>query len=161
MLSQCDVKGVLSSIHCLRRAEFDPFFRASPAGAATCESIRKRKSRPGQNADGKLLCIGCCLNLFRILPRIGFFVTPRERSLEEHTPGEKLWLLAGELLRDEGIEDVTAQHLATVIGQALTCVGVYSAIDPLDPRTMDHVISRAVNAALDAHAHFIDQIRAP
>ena len=79
--------------------------------------------------------------------------------LEERTPSEKLWLLAGELLRDEGIEDVNAQHLATLIGQALACVSIYSTFDPLDTKSMEHVMSCAVEAALDAHDHFIDQVR--
>ena len=86
-------------------------------------------------------------------------MTYHRLPLDEKPPSEKLWLLAGELLRDEGIEDVNAQHLATLMGQALTCVAVYSTIDPLDSRTMEHVMSRAVDAALDAHEHFMDQVR--
>jgi len=85
-------------------------------------------------------------------------VTYQKLPLEEKTPSEKLWLLAGELLRDEGIEDVNAQHLAALMGQALTCVAVYSTIDPLDSRTIEHVMSRAVDAALDSHEHFMDQV---
>lgn len=86
-------------------------------------------------------------------------MNPMELILHEKTPSEKLWLLAGELLRDEGVEDVNAQHLATLIGQALTCVSIYSTVDPLDTRTMEHVVSCAVEAALDAHDHFMDQVR--
>ena len=85
-------------------------------------------------------------------------MTLQKLPLDEKTPGEKLWLLAGELLRDEGIEDVNAQHLATLMGQALTCVAIYSTIDPLDSRTIHHVMSRAEDAALDAHKHFIDWV---
>jgi hypothetical protein len=83
----------------------------------------------------------------------------QELPLDEKTPSEKLWLLAGELLRDEGVEDVNAQHLATLIGQTLTCVAVYSAIDPLDSRTIQHVMARAEDAALDAHEYFMDQVK--
>ena len=79
--------------------------------------------------------------------------------LAERTPSEKLWLLAGELLRDEGIEDVNAMHLATLMGQALTCTAIYSTIDPLDSRTMEHVMECAVEAALNAHDHFLEQVR--
>ena len=86
-------------------------------------------------------------------------MTLQKLHLDEKTPSEKLWLLAGELLRDEGVEDVDAHHLATLMGQALTCVAVYSTIDPLDSRTIEHAISRAVDAALDAHEHFMDQVK--
>ena len=86
-------------------------------------------------------------------------MTPRKLPLDEKTSSEKLWLLAGELLRDEGIEDVTAQHLATLMGQAITCVAIYSTVDPLDSRTIEHVTNRAVDAALDAHEHFMDQVK--
>jgi hypothetical protein len=86
-------------------------------------------------------------------------VAHQKLPLDEKTPSEKLWLLAGELLRDEGIEDVNAQHLATLMGQALTCVAVYSTIDPLDSRTIQHVMSSAEDAALDAHEHFMDQVK--
>ena len=86
-------------------------------------------------------------------------MNPEKLVLEERTPSEKLWLLAGELLRDEGIEDVNAQHLATLMGQALTCISIYSTVDPLDKRTIEHVMSCAVEAALDAHDHFMDQVR--
>ena len=68
------------------------------------------------------------------------------------------YLVASVLLCDEGIEDVNAQHLATLMGQAITCVAVYSTVDPLDSRTIDHVVSRVVDAALDAHEHFMDQV---
>ena len=85
-------------------------------------------------------------------------MTGQNLLLDEKTPSEKLWLLAGELLRDEGIEDVNAQHLATLMGQALTCVAIYSTVDPLDSRTINHVMSRAEDAALDAHGYFMDQV---
>ena len=85
--------------------------------------------------------------------------SPTDIQIIERTPSEKLWLLAGELLRDEGIEDVSAQHLAALMGQALTCVAVYSTIDPLDPRTIHHVMSCAETAALDAHEQFKDQVK--
>jgi len=86
-------------------------------------------------------------------------VTFQKLPLDERTPSEKLWLLAGELLRDEGIEDVNAQHLATLMGQALTCVAIYNTIDPLDSRSINHVMSRAEDAALNAHGHFMDQVK--
>ena len=82
-----------------------------------------------------------------------------ENLLHDKTPSEKLWLLAGELLRDEGIEDVQANDLATLLGQALTCVAIYSTVDPLDKRTIEHVMTRAVEAALDAHDTFMDHVR--
>lgn len=80
-------------------------------------------------------------------------------SLEERTPSEKLWLLAGELLRDEGFEEVTARQLATLMGQALSCVAVYSTIDPLDSRAIKQVMVCAEDAALGAHEHFMDQVK--
>lgn len=86
-------------------------------------------------------------------------MTPAELLFDDKTPSEKLWLLAGELLRDEGIEDVQANDLATLLGQALTCVAIYSTIDPLDIGTIEHVIARAFDAALDAHDTFMDQVR--
>lgn len=86
-------------------------------------------------------------------------MTLKNLHLEEKTPSEKLWLLAGELLRDEGIEDVSAGHVATLMGQALTCTAIYSTIDPLDSRTIEHVVERAVEAALNAHGHFLEQVR--
>jgi hypothetical protein len=44
------------------------------------------------------------------------------------------------------------------MGQAITCVAIYSTVDPLDSRTIEHVTNRAVDAALDAHEHFMDQV---
>ena len=85
-------------------------------------------------------------------------MTLKNLHIEEKTPSEKLWLLAGELLRDEGIEDVNAEHVATLMGQALTCTAIYSTIDPLDARTIEHVVERAVEAALNAHGHFLEQV---
>ena len=79
-------------------------------------------------------------------------------AIDEKTPSEKLWLLAGELLRDEGIEDVTAHHLLVLMGQVLSCIAVYSTVDPLDPRTIKYVVERAVGEALAAHDHFLAQI---
>ena len=86
-------------------------------------------------------------------------MTVQKLPLDEKTSSEKLWLLAGELLRNEGIEDVNAQDLATLMGQALTCVAVYSAIDPLDSRAIHHVMRCAEAAALDAHEHFTEQVK--
>ncbi len=86
-------------------------------------------------------------------------MTHQNLPFDEITASEKLWLLAGELLRDEGVETVNAQHLASLLGQALTCAAVYSTIDPLDGRTLDHVISSAVDAALDAHEDFMKQVK--
>ena len=73
---------------------------------------------------------------------------PRDRSVRRIVCNDRV------LLRN-----VNAQHLATLIGQALACVSIYSTVDPLDTRPMEHVMSCAVEAALDAHDHFIDQVR--
>ena len=81
-----------------------------------------------------------------------------ETFLERKTPSEKLWLLAGELLRDQGIEDVTSHHLATLFGQALTCVAIYDTVDPLDPRSLEPVVERAIDAALNAHEYFLEKV---
>lgn len=81
-----------------------------------------------------------------------------EALFERKTPSEKLWLLAGELLRDQGIEDVTSQHLATLFGQALTCVAIYNTVDPLDPRSLEPVVENAVDAALSAHEYFLEKV---
>ena len=81
-----------------------------------------------------------------------------ETYFEEKKPSEKLWLLAGELLRDQGIEDVTSHHLATLFGQALTCVAIYNTVDPLDPRSLEPVVERAVESALDAHGYFLEKV---
>ena len=86
-------------------------------------------------------------------------MTSRNLTLKERTPSEKLWLLAGELLQDEGIEEVSAQQLASLMGQALTCVAIYSTIDPLDSRTIHQVMHYAETAALDAHEYFMDQVK--
>jgi hypothetical protein len=40
-----------------------------------------------------------------------------------------------------------------------TSVAIYSTVDPLDSRTIEHVTNRAVDAALDAHEHFMDQVK--
>ena len=85
-------------------------------------------------------------------------MTAQTLPLEERTSSEKLWLLAGELLRDEGIKDANANHLATLVGQVLACVAIYSTVDPLDPRTIEHVVERAVDSALNAHNHFLAQV---
>jgi hypothetical protein len=79
--------------------------------------------------------------------------------LDEMSSCMKLWLLAGELLRDDGIEDVNAHHLATLLGQALTWVAVHDTIDPLDKRTIQYVISRAEDAANDGYNRFMEQVR--
>ena len=86
-------------------------------------------------------------------------MTSRKLSMNERTPSEKLWLLAGELLQDEGIEEVDAQHLAALMGQALTCVAIYSTIDPLDSRTIHQIMRSAETAAFDAHEYFMDQVK--
>lgn len=83
----------------------------------------------------------------------------RKLPLDEKSACEKLWLLAGELLRDEGIEEVRAHHLATLLGQTLTWVAIHDTIDPLDPRTIQHVIDHAEDAAVEAHDRFMDQVR--
>ncbi len=88
-------------------------------------------------------------------------MTPQSLPLEEGTSSEKLWLLAGELLRDEGIEDVNASHLATLIGQVLACVAIYSTIDPLDPRTIRHVVELGIDSALNTHENFLAQVNEP
>ncbi len=77
---------------------------------------------------------------------------------ERKTPSEKLWLLAGELLRDQGIEDVTSHHLATLFGQAITCVAIYNTVDPLDPRSLEPVVEQAIDAALDSHEYFLEKV---
>lgn len=79
--------------------------------------------------------------------------------IDEMASCVKLWLLAGELLRDDGIEDVNAHHLATLLGQALTWVAIHDTIDPLDQRTILQVISRAEDAALDRYDKFMEQVR--
>ena len=76
--------------------------------------------------------------------------------IDEMASCVKLWLLAGELLRDDGIEDVNAHHLATLLGQALTWVAIHDTIDPLDQRTILQVISRAEDAALDRYDKFME-----
>lgn len=80
-------------------------------------------------------------------------------TLDEMTPGEKLWLLAGELVRDQGHENVDAHHLASVLGQALACVTAYSTADPLNPRTQMQVMNCAEDAALDAQERFLTKFR--
>ena len=72
---------------------------------------------------------------------------PRDRSVRRIICNDRV------LLRN-----VNAQHLATLIGQALACVFIYSTVDPLDTRSMEHVMSCAAEAALDAYDHFIDQV---
>jgi hypothetical protein len=79
--------------------------------------------------------------------------------LDEMSAGEKLWLLAGELLRDAGVNDVNAHHVAKVLGQALACVTVYGTRNPLDPVTHMKVMNCAEDAALEAHEQFLHQAR--
>lgn len=153
-----DAKGVFHSNVSLSRANVVPLFSRDEIGVVADGSPRWR---------WLLLCphftqyvrkshrLGCgCLPLY-----VGAIVISQTQPLEEKTPSEKLWLLAGELLRDEGIEDVNSKQLATLMGQALTCVAVYSTVDPLDPRTIHHVMSCAEDAARDAHLHFMDQVK--
>ena len=50
-----------------------------------------------------------------------------------------------------------------VLGIETSCdetgVAVYSTVDPLDSRTIHHVMSRAEHAALYAHEYFMDQVK--
>ena len=127
--------------------------------AAADGQLRSNLRWFGPRFQHQVLGKRCCLDRIRSLLFVDAPMTSPSFPLDEKTSSEKLWLLAGELLRDEGIEDVNAQHLAALMGQALTCVAVYSAIDPLDSRTIHHVISHAEAAALDAHEHFTDQVQ--
>ncbi len=77
----------------------------------------------------------------------------------EFTASEKLWLLAAELLRDEGVTNVTSDHLATLLGQALACVAIHESIEPLDRRTMTHILNRANGVATELHGDFIEMCR--
>jgi hypothetical protein len=77
----------------------------------------------------------------------------------EFTASEKLWLLAAELLRDEGVTDVTSHHLATLLGQALACVAIHETIDPLGRRTMIHILDRANGVAMELHSDFVEMCR--
>ena len=79
--------------------------------------------------------------------------------LDEMSPGEKLWLLSGELVRDGGTTEVNEYHLATVLGHALACAAIYSSKDPLDPNTHEQVLDRAEDAFLDAMDRFCRELR--
>lgn len=83
----------------------------------------------------------------------------KDTDLSDFTPSEKLWLLAGELLRDKGVENVTAHQLATVFGQALACVAIHDTIDPLDRATMAQIVDRAGAVATRLHGQFVEQCR--
>jgi hypothetical protein len=82
-----------------------------------------------------------------------------DTKIAEFSACEKIWLLAGEVLRDEGVETVTSHHLATVLGQALACVAIHETIDPLDRRTMMHILERAGTVATRLHGDFVEQCR--
>ncbi len=86
-------------------------------------------------------------------------MTDRMAQSEELTICEKLWLMADELLRDRGVEEVRAEHLAGVLGQTLACVAIHNAIEPLDQRTVLHLADRLQNAAVEAHDIFLEQYR--
>ena len=77
----------------------------------------------------------------------------------EFTSSEKLWLLAAELLRDEGVTNVTSHHLANLLGQTLACVAIHETIEPLDSRTMKHILDRANAVATELHGEFIEMCR--
>jgi hypothetical protein len=77
----------------------------------------------------------------------------------EFTPSEKLWLLAAELLRDEGATNVTSHHLASLLGQTLACVAIHETVEPLDSRTMKHILDRANAVAMELHGEFIEMCR--
>ncbi len=79
--------------------------------------------------------------------------------IEEFTACEKLWLLAGELLRDGGIEDVRAEHLAGILGQTLACVAIHNAAEPLDQRTVSSLTELVQDAAVEAHEVFLQEYR--
>ncbi len=79
--------------------------------------------------------------------------------LDEFTACEKLWLLAGEMLRDGGIEDVRAEHLATILGQTLACVAIHNAVEPLDQRTVVSLGELVQDAAVEAHDVFLNEYR--
>lgn len=80
-------------------------------------------------------------------------------SCAELSSAEKIWLLAGELLRDEGVEEVNARHLASLLGQTLACVAIHETINPLDKRVLSHVLDCADAAASETHEFFIDRVR--
>ena len=75
----------------------------------------------------------------------------------ELAPCEKIWLLAGELLHDQGVRTVTSNELAEVLGQALACVAVHETIDPLNRGTLKHILDRAGTVAMDLHEDFIEK----
>lgn len=75
------------------------------------------------------------------------------------TPAEKILLLAGELLRDQGVENVTSHHIATLLGQVLACTAVHDGIEPFDRRTLAHFVDRAGTVAAALHQDFIEQCR--
>ena len=64
---------------------------------------------------------------------------------------EKLWLLAEEMYRDNGIEDVNAEHLAVLFGQALALAVIHNSTAPLNRGTLSHVMKRAEGAAQETH----------
>ena len=78
--------------------------------------------------------------------------------MQELTACEKMWLLAGELLRDEGIEEVTAQHLAELLGQTLSCVAIHDTLCPLDQKSVASVLERATSTASQLHAEFVKEV---
>ena len=79
--------------------------------------------------------------------------------MEEFTDCEKLWLLAGEMLRDRGIEDLRAEHLAGILGQTLACVAIHNAIEPVDQRTVLSLTELVQEAAVEAHEAFLQEYR--
>ena len=71
--------------------------------------------------------------------------------ISEMASCEKLWLLAQEMYRDNGVEDVTADHLAVLFGQALALAVIHNTTAPLDRKTLSHVMKRAGKTANETH----------
>ncbi len=83
----------------------------------------------------------------------------RKLRIEEMASCEKLWLLAEEMFRDKGVENVSASQIAGLFGQALACAVIYNSKAPLDRETLHTIMTHAEKAAVDAHGLFLDHLR--
>lgn len=74
---------------------------------------------------------------------------------EQASPPEKLYLLAGELLRDSGCENVQPDDLAALFGCALAFSHLEASSEPDNPKRLVEYLSGAIAHAAAFHKRFV------